>query len=179
MRPLVFAICSIAPVWRIFNASNILLPEHLGPLLMPADTSYAHLIADLGQLLGIAGLAPTDEGLCQLVFDARQVVQVLHVPARDQVLVSCRLADHGIDGAQAERMARANFMQAGQGAVLCVAPDGRPYMQAALPLDGCTAARLCPFLESLLDEADRWALAQERTSMPTGVQDPAFFLQSV
>jgi len=48
-----------------------------------------------------------------------------------------------------------------------------------LPLDGCTAARLCPFLESLLDEADRWALAQDRTSTPTGVHDPAFFLQSV
>jgi len=146
---------------------------------MLADSPFARLIADLGHALGIAGLAPSAEGLCQLVFDAQQVIQIVHVPARNQVLLSCRLADHGVDAAQTERMARANFMQAGQGVVLCVAPDGRPHMQTALPLTGCTAAQLCPVLESLLDQADTWNQPPGRTSGPPGLQDPAFFLQSV
>ena len=78
---------------------------------MSADSPYARLIAELGQTLGIAGLAPSAEGICQLVFDGRQVVQVVHVGAHGLVLVSCRLADHLIDAPQAERMARANFTQ--------------------------------------------------------------------
>ncbi|KAB0607346.1 type III secretion system chaperone [Castellaniella defragrans] len=147
---------------------------------MPADSSYAHLIAELGLALGIAGLAPSDEGICQLVFDGRQVVQLVHVGARGLVLLSCRLADHGIDARQAERMARANFLQAGRGVVLCAAPDGRPHMQVAQELAGCTAATLCAALESLLDQAESWSRAQARTADPaSGGRDPAFFLQSV
>src|SRR5690606_6710810 len=130
-----FCLCSIAPVWRIFND-----PRHPSCLLaagtpsMSADSSYARVISDLGRALGMTGLAPSDEGICQLVFDGRQVVQIMPVGARGLVLLSCRLADHGIDARQADRMARANFMQAGHGVVLCVAPDGRPHMQVALKL---------------------------------------------
>ena len=147
---------------------------------MSADSTYTRLIADLGQILGIAGLTPTEDGLCQLVFDGRQMVQVLHARAWNQVLVSCRLSDHGADAAQAERMARANFMQAGQGIVLCIAPDGRPHMQAALPMAACTAADLCSLLESLLDQADTWGQSQGGASGPPGGRhDPSVFLQSV
>lgn len=146
---------------------------------MSADSPYARLIAELGQTLGIAGLAPSAEGICQLVFDGRQVVQVVHVGAHGLVLVSCRLADHLIDAPQAERMARANFMQAGQGVVLCVAPDGRPHAQVALRLADCTAATLCPVLESLLDQADAWGRAPAGATEASAARDPAFFLQSV
>jgi len=146
---------------------------------MSADSPYARLIAELGQTLGIAGLAPSAEGICQLVFDGRQVVQVVYVGAHGLVLVSCRLADHGIDARQADRMARANFMQAGHGAVLCLAPDGRPHVQVALKLAECTAATLCPVLESLLDQADAWARAQSDAAAAPAARDPAFFLQSV
>ncbi|MGA0583753.1 MAG: type III secretion system chaperone [Castellaniella sp.] len=144
---------------------------------MSVDSSYVHLIAELGRALGIAGLAPSAEGVCQLVFDGRQIVQVVYVGAHGLVLVSCRLADHGIDARQADRMARANFMQAGHGAVLCLAPDGRPHMQVALNLSECTASMLCSVLESLLDRADAWARAGA-TDAPAA-RDPAFFLQSV
>ncbi len=144
---------------------------------MSVDSSYVHLIAELGRALGIAGLAPSAEGICQLVFDGRQIVQVVHVGAHGLVLVSCRLADHGIDARQAERMARANFMQAGHGAVLCLAPDGRPHAQVALNLAECTASVLCSVLESLLDRADDWTRAGA-TDAPAA-RDPAFFLQSV
>lgn len=144
---------------------------------MSVDSSYAHLIAELGRTLGIADLAPSAEGVCQLVFDGRQIVQVVHVSAHGQVLVSCRLADHGIDARQADRMARANFMQAGHGAVLCLAPDGRPHMQVALNLSECTASMLCSVVESLLDRADDWTRAGAAEASTS--RDPAFFLQSV
>lgn len=144
---------------------------------MSVDSSYVHLIAELGRTLGIAGLAPSAEGICQLVFDGRQIVQVVHVGAHGLVLVSCRLADHGIDGRQADRMARANFMQAGHGPVLCLAPDGRPHVQVALTLSECTASMLCSVLESLLDRADDWTRAG--ASEASAARDPAFFLQSV
>ncbi|MHA3904765.1 CesT family type III secretion system chaperone [Castellaniella sp. WN] len=146
---------------------------------MSVDSSFIRLIAELGHDLGIAGLAPSDEGICQLVFDGRHVVQMMHLQARDLVLVSCRLADHGIDAGQAERMARANFMQAGHGVVLCVDPEGRPCMQAALGPAGCTAAALCALLESLLDQAEAWPGAQDRATGASGVRDPSVFLQSV
>lgn len=145
---------------------------------MSVNPLYAQLIADLGQTLGMAGLAPTHDGICQLVFDGQHVVQLVYVPAADSVLLSCRLADHGIDADQAHRMARANFMQAGRGTVLCVAPDGRPYMQAALPLGGCTAGQLCSMLESLLDQAESWASARVCTPAARDT-DPAIYLQSV
>lgn len=146
---------------------------------MSADSPFARLISELGQSLGIAGLAPSDDGLCQLVFDGRHVVQVVHVGARNQVLLSCRLADHGIDARQAERMARANFLQAGRGVVLCLAPDGRPYMQVAMDLAGCSAATLYPVLEALLDQAERWSQASAADRPSGGPPDPAIFLQSV
>ncbi|CDM23281.1 hypothetical protein BN940_04036 [Castellaniella defragrans 65Phen] len=113
------------------------------------------------------------------MFDGRQVVQVIHVGAHGLVLISCRLADHGIDARQAERMARANFMQAGRGTVLCAAPDGRPCMQLALRLAECTPAMLCSALESLLDQADAWSHAQVRANDAPGRHDPSIFLQSV
>lgn len=147
---------------------------------MSVDPPFARLISELGQSLGIAALAPSDEGICQLVFDGRHVVQVLHAGARDQVLLSCRLADHGIDALQADRMVRANFLQAGRGVVLCLAPDGRPYMQVAIELAGCSAATLCPALEALLDQAERWSQGMAGADSPGARPiDPAVFLQSV
>ncbi|HET8597397.1 MAG TPA: type III secretion system chaperone [Castellaniella sp.] len=144
---------------------------------MSADSPFARLIADLGRTLGIDALAPSQDGICQLVFDGRHVVQLVHLGARGRVLISCRLADHGIDARQADRMARANFLQAGHGAVLCAAPDGRPHMQVALELDGCTAAVLGPALESLLDQAESWNQAPAADA--PDMRDPAVFLQSV
>lgn len=146
-----------------------------------ADASFAHLISELGLSLGIAALAPVD-GLCELVIDGRHAVQIVHVGARDQALLSCRLGDHDVDAAQAALMARANFLQAGRGAVLCQAPDGKPCLQMALALSGCDAALLCAALESLLDEAERWAERLARESAPTAfgsANDPSLLLQAV
>lgn len=146
---------------------------------MPVDSPFARLISDLGQILGIAGLAPSDEGICQMVFDGRHVVQAMHLPGNGLVLLSCRLSDHGVDAAQAERMARANFLQAGRGVVLCIGPDGRPCMQVAVDLSGCTADTLSRLLESLLDQAENWSWDAAPAKSSGGRPDPSFFLQSV
>jgi hypothetical protein len=146
---------------------------------MPTNSHFARLISEFGQSLGMADLALSDEGICQLVIDTRHVVQVVHVGARDQVLISCRLADHGVDALQAERMARANFLQAGRGVVLCVAPDGRPYMQVAVEMVGCSSTNLCQALEALLDQAERWGESSTDHASGRSPRDPTLFMQRV
>ena len=149
---------------------------------MIADFSFARLLSEFGQSLGIAELAPTDEGLCQLVADGGHTVQLIHVGARDSVLLSCCLGEREVDAAQAASMVKANFLQAGRGAVLCQAPDGRPHIQLALACAECSAASLCAALEALLDQADRWRelLAQQAApASAAGVRDPSVFLRSV
>lgn len=149
---------------------------------MTTDFSFARLLSEFGQVLGIAGLAPSAEGLCQLVFDGRHVVQIIHMGAREQVLLSCMLGDAGVDAAQAALMAKANFLQAGRGAVVCQSPDGKPHMQTALPLPECGAAALGAALEALLDQAERWGQRLASEAAPAAfanTRDPSIFLQSV
>ncbi|SAI25037.1 Tir chaperone protein (CesT) [Bordetella ansorpii] len=146
------------------------------------DPTFARIVSEFGASLGIAGLAPTAEGICQLVFDQRHVVQLIHMGARGQVLISCALPEARDAGACAELMARANFMQAGRGAVACLDPKGKAHMQVALPLVECGAASLLGALEALLDQADAWVerLSREasRSTMPSAFH-PALFMQSV
>lgn len=150
---------------------------------MSDDASFARLMADFGQGLGLTDLTPSAEGVCQFVVDGRHLVQVMDAGARGLVFLSCRLADHGIDAAQAERMARANFLQAGRGAILCVAPDGRPYLQAALDRAACRAEALTAALEALLDQAESWTRGNDARDVSPGRapggKDPALFLRSV
>lgn len=148
---------------------------------MTEDSTFTRLLSELGQILGIAPLAPS-LGVCQLVFDGRHVVHLMHAGARDLVLLSCSLDGQGMDGSHALRMARADFLQAGNGGViLCVAPDGRPCMQLALALRDCSASDLETALESLLNQAERWADSAPADTAGPGRRpdDPALFLQSV
>ncbi|MEI2417086.1 type III secretion system chaperone [Orrella sp. JC864] len=149
-----------------------------------SDSAFDHLVRDLGLALGMAGLRPAEGGqVCQLVFDARHVLQVVHVPARAQVLLSCQLDAVCLGAAQAQLMARANFMQAGAGAVLCAGSNGRVYLQCALPMAQARAASLLACIESLLDQAEAWQARLAREAPPGGQPplrpDPAMFLQSV
>ncbi|WP_454006016.1 CesT family type III secretion system chaperone [Alcaligenes sp. Marseille-Q7550] len=149
-----------------------------------SDTSmFAKLMADFGRALGIAHLAPSAEGVCQFWVDGRHLVQVVDASDHDLVFLSCRLADHVIDDAQAARMARANFMQAGRGVVLCVAPDGRPHMQLALGRADCQAEALIEALEALLEQAENWVQGKDTQQAgprrDPGGSNPAVLLQSV
>lgn len=146
------------------------------------DPTFARIVSEFGTSLGIAGLAPTDAGICQLVFDKCHIVQLIYMGARGQVLISCALPEARDAGACAEIMAKANFMQAGRGAVACLDPQGKAHMQVALPLIECGPANLLAALEALLDQADAWAerVSREasRSTMPSAFH-PSLFMQSV
>lgn len=147
-----------------------------------SDPTFERIVSEFGQSLGIAGLAPTAAGICQLVFDGRHVVQLVFMGARGQVLLSCALPEARNAAACAEIMAKANFMQAGRGAVACLGPDGKAHMQAALPLSECGAVNLMGAVEALLNQADAWTDRLAREGAPTsaaGAYRPPMFLQSV
>ncbi|WP_260986112.1 type III secretion system chaperone [Bordetella genomosp. 13] len=142
------------------------------------DPTFARIVSEFGHALGMPGLAPTSAELCQLVFDGRHVVQLIHMGARGQVLLSCVLPEAGNAQGCADLMAKANFMQAGRGAVVCRCPDGKVHMQLALPLPECSAVGLLGAVESLLNQADAWTerLAREPAAPAPSSFNPAMFL---
>lgn len=150
---------------------------------MSDPSLFAALMADFGTALGIADLAPSAKGICQFMVDGRHMVNVLDASDRGLVFLSCRLADHGVDEAQAVRMARANFLQAGRGAVLCVGPDERPYMQLALEFEGCQAEALVQALDALLEQAEGWVQGggaqDDLPRQDSDGPDPTMLLKSV
>lgn len=142
-------------------------------------SAFEGLVKEFGAALGMPNLAPAQAtGLCQLVFDGKHVMQLIHVAARGQVLLSCEMGDTPCGPQQAALMAQANFMQAGGGAVLCQGSNGRAYVQMAIPLAECTASTMLAVSEALLDQADAWARKLNQDSAPPA-RTPAFFLQSV
>lgn len=136
-----------------------------------SDATFDRIVAEFGELLGIAGLAPSEAGFCQLVFDERHVVQLLHVGGRGCVLLSCMLGPERTNAAQAELMARSNFLQAGGGAIVCQAPDGRTCIQLGIPLVECRPYRLEAALEALLNQAEAWE-ARLHEAPSQGLQNP-------
>lgn len=122
-----------------------------------SDSNFSRLISELGEALGISGLAPSDEGVCQLVFDARHPVQLIAIHARGIVLLSCPVGLSKADAQQISLMVQANFMQAGAGAIICIGPDQRNYLQFGMPMLGTTTATdvLCA-IELLLNQVETW-----------------------
>lgn len=120
------------------------------------NSSFAYLLSDVGQLLGMPALAPGDDGVCQLVFDSRHVVTIVNFRARGYILLSCAVSSSGITAAQAMLMASSNFMQAAGGTVACTAPDGRLTLQLGVPQADCQATRLLSAIECLLDQVEIW-----------------------
>lgn len=135
-----------------------------------ATPNFEHAVQEFGRVLGITGLAPAAAGVCQLVFDGKYVLHLLHVGARDLMLLSCQLDEVACGPVQAALMARANFMQAGRGAVLCQGPDSQAYLQIAVPLAECSGQVLLDATEALLDQADIWSERLRRAAA-----DPAPF----
>ena len=143
------------------------------------DPTFARIVSEFGSSLGMGGLQPSAEGVCQLVFDGRHVLRLISMGARGQVLLSCLLGPASADAGQAELMAKANFMQAGRGAVLCVGPDGKPHIQLALPYVECAPGALMAAVEALLDQADRWNERLVREAAPASRLPAPMFFQSV
>lgn len=133
----------------------------------------------LGQQMGLPTLTLDAQGSCQLVFDQRWVVTLLHDGAADALGLHCPLGEPG----QAPRLPSrvlcqllsANFMgQCTGGMHITLAPDQRLYLHASWPLTQAHTA-LHQRLELVLNEAERWAgvltqsldpPSEEQTHMP-------------
>lgn len=146
-----------------------------------SDPHFATLLAEIGQTLGIAGLAPGQGDMCQLAFDGRHVVQIIAVGGRGHVLISCQVGAAVMDPAQAMLATRSNFMQAAGGAIACAAPDGRLHLQLSMPRTECRAATLVSAIEALLNQVEVWEarLARPESLASNAPLDPAFLLRSV
>jgi hypothetical protein len=137
------------------------------------------IIADLGQALGMPGLAAHDN-VCELAIDGRHRVQLIIIGSRRQILMSCAVGPVALEPRHAVLMGQANFMQAGGGVVLCTAPDGRAHVQLAVPFEHAGASGLIAALEALLTQVDVWDERLNRADTrgrPSG--PPGFFMQPV
>ena len=138
------------------------------------------MLSELGQMLGIPALAPSDGGLCQLAFDGRHLVQIVEHGARGQVLLSCAVGGK-MDGAQALLAAQSNFMQAGGGVVACAGADRRKHRPVGVARAECRADTLMAAIDALLNQVETWEQRCARTEPDADAlrRNPAFMMQSV
>lgn len=131
--------------------------------------SFSRLLSEVGQVLGIPALAPSNEDVCQLAFDGRHLLQIVYIGARDHILLSCPVGPSKITAEQALLAASSNFMQAAGGAVACAAPDGRLVLQAGVLSGSCQARTLLSAIEGLLEQVETWEVKLARACPPLDV----------
>ena len=125
-----------------------------------SELSVDGLLCELGKRIGIPGLKLDADSSCQLVFDQRWVVTLVFSAARKRWLISCPLSDRHVSIVPSSQaaMLRANFMGAGcAGGCLAVSPDGRPFLHMQLAHSETSESLLLETVESLLNQAERWA----------------------
>lgn len=133
-------------------------------------------LATLGERLGIPGLRLSPEGICQLVFEQRWAVTLVHDAALHQLVLHCPLCApaqaSALSAATLRGLLQANFMGQGcGGGQLAMAPDERIYLQWTVAL--ADAASLDNALESLLNQAERWSQRLQAGDPPAAAADPA------
>lgn len=121
------------------------------------------LASALGAQLGIPGLCFNAARSCQLVFDQRWVVTLIHDATRQRVTLNCPLA-----GAEQCRqlsrqtllaMLQANFMEQGTpGATLSISHDQLAHLQTTVLLHEAIDNALHNSLELLLNHAETWSI---------------------
>ena len=139
------------------------------------------LAAALGAKLGINELCFSATDSCQLVFDQRWVVTLIHESNRQRITINCPIGVAGhcdqLSRAALLAMLKANFMEQGcPGASLSVGQDRRAYLQTAVSMQEAADNALHSGLEMLLNQAEHWEtlLAQDqetqapRTAASTG-----------
>lgn len=137
---------------------------------MPADPRAMADLAELGRQIGIPDLCLDNTGCCQLNFDSRWLVTLLHTTVTRFWTVSCFLAVSGtaISADAQHAMLRANFMGGAgcAGGSLSISPDGRPCLQYRLAGDETSGRVLLATIENLLDQAEVWSERVQRNEMP-------------
>ena len=139
------------------------------------DPRAAADLVELGQQIGIPNLCLDSAGYCQLAFDSRWLVTLLHASATQLWTISCFLAASGkvisVDAQLA--MLRANFIGAGcAGGIMSIAPDGRPCLQYRLVGGETSGGILLAAIENLLDQAEIWSERVQRGESPPTRSNP-------
>ncbi len=131
------------------------------------------LLHDLGRRLGMEGLRLDDAGACQLLFDQRWLVTLLHLPGPGWIGLHCPVSAAGAAPALSQTvllaMLQGSFIgrgAGGAGATLCVGPDQRAYLQQVMGLEGTGSERLEQAIEQLLVHAQTWSQRLLRYSFP-------------
>ena len=141
----------------------------------PADPRAAADLAELGRQIGIPDLCMDNAGCCQLTFDSRWLVTLLHSSTNGFWTITCFLATSGtaISADAQHAMLRANFMGAGcAGGNLSIAPDGRPCLQYRLAGNDTSGGILLAAIEKLLDQAEIWSERVQRGEQPPTSPNP-------
>ena len=120
------------------------------------------LLAGLGQHLGMQGLRLDGAGCCQLVFDQRWLVTLMHQGAISRIALHCPVSSaqsaQTLDSAALLAMLKANFLGRGTGRCqLSVCTEGRACLLLELALAETDSSVLAHALEQLLNQAETWS----------------------
>jgi hypothetical protein len=90
-------------------------------------------------------------------FGARHSVQLIDIHARGILLLSSPVVLGKADAQQTSLVVQVNFMQDGAGAIICVGPDQRNYLQFGMPmLDTTSSTDVLCAIELLLNKVETW-----------------------
>jgi hypothetical protein len=132
---------------------------------MSHAASAEELLSDLGRRMGLPALRTNAAGVCQLLFDQRWLVTLVHSGSSPCMGLQCPITAPGAQLGESGLLAmlQGSFLGAGAGGcTLCIGPDQRAYLQCFLPLPA-QPEQLSRTLEQLLNHAETWA---ERLSHP-------------
>ena len=120
--------------------------------------SYRGLLSDFGGGIGLAGLAPDEEGYCALAFDDLPV-HLQYDPEKDEIVAFSRIGTADEDRLEEiyGMLLGANlFWQGARGATLSVEPDTSTVFIADHRPAGLPEAAFQAWLGEFVDIADHW-----------------------
>jgi hypothetical protein len=142
--------------------------------------TLAGLLQDLGDSIGVAGLAPDAQGYC-LIGIGEVLVTMQHEPERDELLLFTRLAvvPEPLHAAACIELLSANlFWIRSGGATFAFEPaEGAVYLQAREPMRVLDTPAFRRLLEGFVETAEAWtarlmALAAAPESAATEPPEP-------
>ena len=125
-------------------------------------STIKELLTSLGQHLGVGSLQLDEASCCQLLFDQRWVVTLIHQGALGRIALNCPLGSaqsaQALGAGALRAMLQANFMGRGTGRFqLSICPEGRIFLTLELALTEADSGVLVHALEQLLNQAETWS----------------------
>lgn len=149
---------------------------------MSRDHAQAAL-ALLGERLGMQGLALSASGICQLVFEQRWMVTLVHDAALHRIVLHSPLCSatqaQGLSMGMLRGLLQAGFMgQECGGGYLAMDPDGGVCLQLGVAVNDASEA-LPQALETLLNQVERWTGLLQAEDAAPAPELPAWAVQKV